>query len=188
MLYPYRTEPLRPALILIVVEAVIAVIIPIPAWRVFLLLWISGPALWVLLQMARRNIGVTVYPDRIAIQFSLTRQVTDVPFERVLGAWVTPNQRLTLAFQQPRPMAPGDPDPRPPRLRLRVTAPLIDPGAIVAVFPANPSLASEQVGQMFRRRRRRRTLSLMLIIIVGIPVLILLIFRFAFSLGMGGMF
>jgi hypothetical protein len=188
MLYPYRTEPLRPALILIVVEAVIAIIVPIPAWRVFLLLWISGPALWLLLQLARRNIGVTVNADHVALQFSLTRQVTDVPFDRLMGVWVTPNQRLALAFQQPRPTAAGDPDPRPPRVQLRVTAPLVDSSAIVAALPANRSLAPEQVAQMFRRRRRRRTLYLALAIMVGIPVLMLVIFRLAFSMGVGGSF
>ena len=186
MLYLYRTEPLRPALILIAIEAVIAAIIPSPGWRVFLLLWISGPALWVLLQLARRKIGVTLYPDHVAIRFSLTRQVIDVPFDRILGAWITPNGRLALAFQQPRPMTAGDPDPRPPRRQLRVTAPLVDPSVIVAALPPNRALAAEQVAQMFRGRQRRRTLYLILAILVGIPVLVLLLFRFAFSIGIGG--
>ena len=186
MLYPYRTEPLRPAWILIAVEVVIVVIIPNPAWRVFLLLWISGPALWVLLQLARRKIGVTLYPDHVAIQFSLTRQITDVPFDAVLGAWITPNGRLALAFQHPRPMTPGDPDPRPPRRQLRVTAPLVDPSVIVAALPPNRVLAAEQVAQLFRRRQRRRTLYLILAIVVGFPVLVLLLFRFAFGIGIGG--
>ncbi|MHB8624928.1 MAG: hypothetical protein ACYDBJ_03685 [Aggregatilineales bacterium] len=184
-LHLYRVEPVRPALILIVVEAAIALLIPNVAWREFVLLWISGPALWAVLQIARRNSGVTVYADRLAVQSSLTRRVTNVPFDYLLGDWVTPNRRLALAFHQPRPMLSGDPDARPPRLRLYVTAPLADSGMLITALPSNHKLTSEQVRKMFRMRRTRRSLYLILALLIGMPLLMLLLFRVAFSIGLG---
>jgi hypothetical protein len=177
MLYPYRVEPFRPALIVIGVEAAIALLVPNAAWRVFLLLWIGGPALWAFLQIARRNAGVTLYPGHVAIQSSVTRRITNVPFERLLGVWVMPDRRLALAFDQPRPTPSGDPDPRPPRLRLYVTAALVEPGALLTALPSDFKLTTERVRQLFRGRWRRRTLYLALAIVIGIPLLMLLIFR-----------
>ena len=185
-LYSYRVEPLRPALILIGVEAVIALLIPNAAWREFALLWISGPLLYILLQIARRNCGVTVYSDHLAMQSSLSRRVTNVPFDRVLGHWVTPNQRLALAFHQPRPLITGDPDARPPRLRLYVTATLADPAALLKSLPAAEKLTPEQVRKLFRMRRTRRLLYLIFGLAVGFPLLILIVLRFTFSIGLSG--
>ena len=131
MLYHYRVEPLRPAFIMIGVVLVISAIVP-EIWRGLITIFISGPIVWLLLQLLRRRVGVTLRNEQLEVRSSVTRVVRIIPLKQLRASLILPDQRVVLSYLQPRPNTPGDPDPRPPRQHVYVTAALDDAQALEA--------------------------------------------------------
>ena len=182
--FPYHVESLRAAWILIGVEAIIAIIAPGDI-RWFAVMWLSGPLLWVLLQLARRHCAITLYADRLVIRSVFARHAAAIPRQWMRAYWVNPNNQLVLYYLQPRPTQANDPDPRPPRTRLLVSGVLETPEQLKTALASIPSGNTTELRQRLRMRQTRRILIICLLIAVGVPLLIVLGLQIAFSLGIG---
>jgi hypothetical protein len=187
MLYPYRVEPLRPALVLIGVILLLTMLAP-DIWRGLIAIWLSGPLVWLLLQLLRRRVGVTLTTERIEARSSVTRRVRAIPLKQIRSAQILPDQRLAIAYWQPRPNTAGDPDPRPPRQRVYVTAALADAPGLLAALPTatltRRDLTPAQLQFILRVRRVRRLFYSVLIVLIGIPAIIGIILHIFSSLGL----
>ncbi len=183
--FRYRVEPLRPALILIGVVLVVALIMPSTAARLLTLVFLSGPVVWSGLQLARRGCGVTINDGLIALQACLTRRIRRIPLAQVQAHKITATDQLAVAYLQPRRTEPGN-EARPPRLRLYVTAALADPVALMAALPLAVGITSKQMDEMLLWRRVRRTLLWLGGLFVGIPTFLIILFRVVGALHIGG--
>ncbi len=173
MRFPYHTEPLRPAAILLAVVGVVALLAPNANWRLLILVWISGPLAWSAMQWLRRGCGVMLHDDVLSLQSGITHRIVIVPLPAIQAYRLTADDRLALAYLQPRRAEP-DEEPRPPRLRLYVSAPLADPGGLVAALPTVNSLTPAQLASILGWRRVRRALWVIFGVLIGVPTLIIL--------------
>jgi hypothetical protein len=175
-MFPYRVDPIRPALIMIVVVLILAVIMPSPAARFLTLVFVSGPLVWSGLQWARRNRGVTIGKDTVTLQSCLIRRAIRVPLTQVQAHKLTGTDQLALVWLQPRRAESGN-EPRPPRLRLFVTAAIGNPTDLAAALPEGKGITLAQLDEMMRWRRVRRALFWIGGLFVGVPALIIVVMR-----------
>ena len=187
MLYRYRVEPLRPAFIMISAVLLMTAIVP-DIWRGLIAIFLSGPIVWLLLQLLRRRVGIMLRNEQLEVRSSVTRLVRIIPLNQVRASLILPDQRVVLSYMQLRPNTPGDPDPRPPRQRVYVTAALDDaPGLVAAlptVFLTKGDLTAVQLQRLLRGRRVRRLIYSALIILIGIPAIIGIAVRIFSGLGL----
>ena len=185
-LYCYRVEPLRPALILIGVLLLVTALTP-AGWRGLVAIFLSGPLVWLLLQVLRRRVGVTLRADRIEVRSSVTRGLRRISLTQIRSALLLPDDRLVIAYWQPRPTTPGGSDPRPPRQRIVVTAALDDAPGLLAALPkialTTQDLSADKLRQALQIRRARRLIYAVLIILIGIPAVLTLVLHLLASLG-----
>jgi hypothetical protein len=175
MLYKYRSESITPALVLFAVVGVIVVLLPANV-RVIGALFFSGPVAWSILQLLRRGRGVTVTPGEVRLDSCLTRRTTTVPIDKV-QAWRTNGRdQLLLAWHQERDQDDPD-DPRPPRLRLFVTAALDDSPRLAAALPKLQPLPPEQMNMLIGIWRVRRGLMWIGGLFIGLPLVVFIIIR-----------
>lgn len=176
MLHPYRTEPIRPALIMAVVVLAAALLAPNPGLRVLILILLSGPLAWAFLQVARRGRGVLVEADRLGLQAGVLRRSLTIRAEQ-LQVWdLLSGGQLAVAYLQPRRAEPGD-EPRPPRLRLYITPALADPHGLAAALPSTAAMSVEQLHWLVLWRRIRRLIFVMFGLFAGVPALVILLAR-----------
>jgi len=187
MLYRYRSDPPRPALILIAVVIVLAMLAPTGLLRGLIAVFLTGPLAWLALQLLRRGRGVSVTAERLQVHANLTRRSLTVPFSQLQAYTTTNGDQLAFAYLQPRRIEAGD-EPRPPRLRVYVTAALIDPEAVRATLPQAHGITPSQLNELLLWRRIRRVLYWLIGLFIVFPLLIIFGLRLGMSIGLRTVF
>lgn len=178
MYVPYRSDPIRPALIMLVIVGALVLIIPGAGLKLITGAFLTGPAAWAILQRLRKGRGLTVDPaaQTITLQHGLTGHSVSVALSAIQGWRVNDRDQLNLAYFIMRASDPGE-DPRPPRLKLFVSAALDDPMPLAAALPSVQALEVRQLAELVTMRRVRRVLLWSAAILLGIPGLIMFVIR-----------
>ncbi len=182
MFFPYRTESLRPALTVIPAVVILVILMPNPVLQVLAALLISGPLAWIALQLARAGRGIHISETEVEFQTTLLRRVHHLDREQIQALLVTPRDGLALAYWQPRKAEPGE-EPRPPKLKLFISDPLVDPDAALDALSRTASLSEAKLRTLLTWRRVRRLLLAVLSLFVLLPALIVIIIHIAISFG-----
>jgi hypothetical protein len=198
--FPYRAEPVRPALLVALPLIFASAMLPAAA-RPVLFAAAGGPLLWALLQVLRRGRGVHLGHTGLIVERGLFGRPTPVSFVALRGCATTRSGGLALLWHEPsghpNPLiatsdapaltaltATTDPD-SPPRQRLILTAPLADSEALRAAIAdrcAPEALAPEAVMVSLIRRRRLRNVMLLIIALLGTPLYTIIVLRILSSL------
>jgi chromate transport protein ChrA len=181
--YAYHTEPLGPAWALLAVFTVFVILVPGPARPVTAMLY-SGPLAWMAVQALRRGRGVRFGPAQLSVQMMVSRRTVLIPFDQIQAWEVTARDELAIAFLAERPAEDGE-EPRPPRLRVTVSAPLADPiGLSLALRARALDSLPMPVGQLrtlLGMRRVRRILLWCAGLFIVLPTVVVILFRSAFA-------
>lgn len=174
MLHPYRVEPLRPALILIGVVLLIALLMPNPAARILTLVLLSGPLAWGALQLTRKGRGVILSEDQIELQSGVLRRSTHIALSQIQCWEMIPDGQLSLAYLKPRKVDNPRDEPRPPRLKIYVTPALAEPESLNTLLPVATGITLAQLQSLVIWRRIRRFILLLFGLLFGVPTLVIL--------------
>jgi hypothetical protein len=191
--YHYRTDPIRPALILAGALLLGAILLPSSLVRVILLASAAGALTWAFLQARRRHHTLTLGDAAVTVQHALTGRETQIAYQRLLGGALTDREGVILAYRQ-APSAPPAPGtaaqpplmqarPDPTFTRLLITPPLDDAEALLvtltARLPHHPEIQriDPQRLQHLARGRRRRGWGLLILAILAIPFYMYLLWR-----------
>lgn len=198
--FPYRVEPVRPALLVAVPLILAGVILP-PAARSVLFIGAGGPLLWAVLQVLRRGRGVHLGQTGLIVERALFGPPARIPFSAVRGCAITRSGGLALLWREasghPTPLtvasdapaltaltATDDPD-SPPRQRLMLTAPLADPEALRGAIEDRcgpDTLVPGAAMARLIRRRRLRNVTLLIVTLLGTPLYTVIVLRILGSL------
>ena len=182
MRFPYHTEPIRPALIIVAVVVIAGVLLPSTLLRVLLFSSAGGVTLWLLFQVVRKNHAITLEADVLIIEDAHRGRQQRIEYAIVQGCALTKQDGLVIAYRPMQRQAPASSvpslataRPEPTFTRLIVT-PAVD-NALILLYELNTRLAAPTslddvtvLRMASRRRTRRRVIALFLI--MAIPLYI----------------
>jgi hypothetical protein len=196
MRFPYRTEPIRQALIVIAGLVIVAVLLPIELLRLILLSTAAGAGAWLLFQLLRRRHAVILDADALIVQHSLIGTPRRVEWQHLRGAMESRREGLIVAYEIPpppptvttgnlatAPVALSDvhrqTQPAKPRLRLLVTPAVEGIGALLSEINAHAVQSTFDAEALTRLAKRRRTRGyvLLALAVLGIPIYIYIYMR-----------
>lgn len=191
--YPHQTSPSRrPGVILVGIVLGLVLILPEADLKLLAASCGIAPAFWLIRETRRRQTGLTLVSDEIILRAPFGWRPLRIPYTHVGG--VQPRDRRTrlgFVYYVPRPAFEGAADPRPPRVRAALTAPLADlPAALadldarLAVHPPDgadcPRLSADQTHAYLQRRRLRRA-ALVAGLTLAFPVILIGLLRLGFD-------
>jgi hypothetical protein len=102
--FPYQSEPIRSALmlslVLAIVSAMLWILIPLLFLRLFVASFALGPLLWIGLQVQRRRHGISLEDEQIIIQHPITGLRRTVNYKHIQGIELIDN-KLVMAYALP---------------------------------------------------------------------------------------
>lgn len=197
MRFSYHTEPIRNALIMVVLIVIVALLIPNSLLRIVVLALAAGPGAWAILQRLRRRVGVYLTEDRLVIENALNGRASNIPYTMIRGYLLTPADGLVVAYVEPlkpepvkRPIqgvaltAARPESHRRPKQRLVVAPPIDDADNLIRALdqqlqrtpPTAPSVSEQELRQWMRRKQIRDWIVL-IIGVLATPLYVIIIGR-----------
>jgi hypothetical protein len=184
-LYPYQTDPTRPAVLIGAVFlslAVIAAVTPASVGGLFAVVFVAcagGPLTWAALQWLRNGRGIRLYDDHVLIQRSISGRFQAVKYAALRGYGLTKRGGLIVVYSE------ASPDPEaPPKRGLILTARLAAPAHVLADLHARRQTAAPHPdplppggAEQLAARRRLRDALLILIVLLATPLWGLILLR-----------
>ena len=182
MRFPYHTEPIRSALIIVAVLVIAGVLLPSTLIRVLLFSSAGGVTLWLLFQVVRKNRAITLEAEALIIEDAHRGRQQRIEYATIQGYALTKQDGLVVAYRPIQRQVPvssvpslAAARPEPTFTRLIVT-PAVD-NALILLYELNTRLAAPTglddvtvLRMASRRRTRRRVIALFLI--MAIPLYI----------------
>ena len=191
--YPYRSGGAWwPAAAILAVALSFTLVLPAADLRLLAFLFALPSLVWLGLEWRRRATRLILEAETLHLGRPFRPGSLELPYGQVGGIQPWEANRIGIVFHVPRPAFEGEVDPRPPRMRVAVSAPLADRAAALADLsarladapradPRYPALPAEQVQAYLRRRRWRRG-GLAVALILASPLLAIVLFRLGYEL------
>ena len=182
MRFPYHTEPIRPALIIVAVLVIAGVLLPSTLLRVLLFSSAGGVTLWLLFQVVRKNHAITLEAEALIIEDAHRGRQQRIEYATIQGYALTKQDGLVVAYRpiQRQATVSSVPSlstarPEPTFTRLIVT-PAVD-NALILLHELTTRLAAPTglddvtvLRMASRRRTRRRVIALFLILAIPLYI------------------
>ncbi len=190
--YHYQsTGSRRPAALLAAIALAVGLIIPAADLRLLAFIFALPALFWLFREWRRQRTGLTLTADALELQHPFGLRPQKIPYMLIGGIIPQKTDRLGIAYYVPRPDFEGEPDPRPPRLRLTLTAPLTHLDDLIADLAhrldnsrdtaTTRTLPVDEVKRRFYMRRfRHRAFGIALFL--ATPLLTILAARLIFTL------
>lgn len=145
----------------------LAFLLPDAGLRLLVGVFALPPLVWGSYELARRRSGLLLEADALLLRQPLRLRSRRIPYAHIVGlaAWPKPaSASLGVAYAEPRPPFEGEPDPRPPRVHVIATLPLVNFPAALADLrgrveghrPSAPTVSWLSDDDLRRRLRARR--------------------------------
>jgi hypothetical protein len=182
----------RPAFAILAIALLLTLLLPAADLRLLAFLFVLPPLVWLGLEWRRQATCLVLDTDSLHLGRPLRPRPLTIAYGRVSGLAPWGPDRIGLVYAVPRPPFEGEPDPRPPRLRVAISAPLADRAAALADLtarvadvpradPCSPALPDDHILAHLRRHRWRQR-GLIAALILASPLVTIAIFRLGFEL------
>ncbi len=182
-------------MVIIAITLTLVVFLPAHDLRLLALVFAAPALFWASRELLRRRAGLRLESDSLVLRHPASLRPLRVPYRQVGGVLAWPRaDTLGIVYYLPRPPFEGEEDPRPPRIRTTITAPVEKAGAALAGLRDRseaahgpnadrnmPLLAEAEVGKRLRGRRFRRRM-LAVVAFLAMPLLTILASRLLFIL------
>lgn len=153
--------------------------------RVVPLLMVSGPTVWLIIQLFFQQAGIVLKNDVLTLRQPIRYFDRTIPYTEIGAYAILDNDALGLIRLKPSRIAPGD-EPRPPRPQLLTSVTIQNIQACVAYLDSIVETCADWTTDDVIKRKRRRALQRRLLLFLVSPlisfILILMAIRFAFTI------
>lgn len=150
--------------------------------RLLTLIWITGPLVWIILELYKQESGVILGEHTIRFQQPLRFFNRTIPFKRIILPTALQNGAIALIALNPRKTAPSD-EPRPPKVRLQVSSSIQNTSECLMILQEKiqqnivPSMYHTwTVEQHIHRRRKQRAFFRRFLLLVVLPAISFILF------------
>ncbi len=159
--------------------------------RLFALIWITGPFVWIILELYKQESGIILGEHTLKFQQPLRFFNRTIPFRQIMLPTALQNGAIALISLNPRKTAPGD-DPRPPKVRLLVSSSIQNTSECLTILQEKiqqnivPSMyRTWTVEQHIHRWRKQRALFRRFLLLVVLPAISFILFLMAMRIWTG---
>ncbi|MCB9436081.1 MAG: hypothetical protein H6673_03700 [Anaerolineales bacterium] len=147
--------------------------------RLLALMTLTGPIVWLLLNLLQQRAGVKLAEQIIELRYPLRWFDQQIDFTQIAISVMISTEQVALVWLKPRRTAPGD-EPLPPRPRLLISATIGQAQQCQQELSQrchpHPTWTPDTVQKMARQRRwLRRSLGCLATPIVGFVLVLLIV-------------